>query len=84
MGDELTRTAVESVPSRLDAEGSSVEVRHPGLPGGHRRFGSEGDPTVVDGAPAQILAWLLGRRADNLVTTVAGHPCDPPVLGPWR
>lgn len=84
LADELARIAVESVPSRLDAEGASVEVRHRGLPGGHRRFGSGSDPTVVDGAPAQILAWLLGRRADNLVATVAGQPCDPPVLGPWR
>ena len=71
------------MPSRLDAEGSSVGVRHRGLPGGNRRFGSGSDPTVVDGAPAQILAWLLGRRADNLVATVAGQPCDPPILGRW-
>ena len=84
LADELARIAVESVPSRLDAEGASVEVRHRGLPGGHRRFGSGGDPTVVDGTPAQILAWLLGRRADNLVATVAGQPCDPPVLGHWH
>ena len=84
LADELTRIAVESVPSRLDAEGSSVEVRHPGLPDGHRRFGSGSDPTVVDGGPEQILAWLLGRRADNLAATVAGQPCEPPVLGPWR
>ena len=82
LADELARFTVESVPSRLDAEGSSVEVRHRGLPGGHRRFGSGSDPTVVDGAPAQILAWLYGRRADNLVATIA-EPCDPPVLGPW-
>ena len=83
LADELARITVESVPSRLDAEGSSIEVRHPGLPGGHRRFGSGSDPTVVDGAPAQILAWLLGRHVDNLVASVAGQPCDPPVLGPW-
>ena len=84
LADELARVTVESVPSRLDAESASVEVRHRGLPGGHRRFGSGSDPTVVEGPPAQILAWLLGRRADNLVATVAGQPCDLPVLGPWR
>ena len=83
LADEQARIAVESVPSRLDAEGSGIEVHHPGLPGGRRRFGSGSDPTVVDGAPAQILAWLLGRPADNLVATVAGKPCDPPVLSSW-
>ena len=83
LADEQARVAVESVPFRLEAQGASIEVRHPGLPGGHRRFGSGSDPTVVDGAPAQILAWLLGRRADDLVATIAGQPCDPPVLGSW-
>ena len=83
LADEQARVAVESVPSRLDAAGSSIEVCHRGLPGGRRRFGSGSDPTVVDGAPAQVLAWLLGRPAGNLVATVAGEPCDPPVLGSW-
>lgn len=83
LADELARIAVESVPSRLDPQGAGIEVRHPGLPGGYRRFGSGSDLTVVDGAPAQILAWLLGRRAGKLVTTIAGRPCHRPVLGSW-
>ncbi|MYB27701.1 MAG: maleylpyruvate isomerase family mycothiol-dependent enzyme [Acidimicrobiaceae bacterium] len=83
LADELARIAVESVPSRLDSQGAGIEVRHPGLPGGYRRFGSGSDLTVVDGVPAQILAWLLGRHAGKLVTTIAGRPCHPPVLGSW-
>lgn len=34
LADELARIAVESMPSRLDVQGTGIEVRHPACPAG--------------------------------------------------
>ena len=83
LADELGRVTAASIPARLDLSDRGIEVRHPGLPGGHQQLGPAEGAVVVDGRPAQVLSWLLGRPVSEPIATVAGGPADPPVLGPW-
>ena len=83
LADELARVATALIPARLDVTDQGIEVRHPGLPGGHQLLGPAESAVVIDGRPAQVLSWLLGRPVSELTAAAAGGPADPPALGPW-